>query len=55
MVKKSRIHYEDAFYHVIIRGNNKAYVFNEDPDKIDYINRVIKYINMYIHNFILMG
>ena len=25
MARKPRIHYQGAFYHVIVRGNNRAY------------------------------
>ncbi len=30
MARKLRIHYEGALYHVICRGNNRAFVFEED-------------------------
>jgi len=30
MSRKPRIHYEGALYHVIIRGNNREYIFKEE-------------------------
>jgi REP element-mobilizing transposase RayT len=34
MARKTRIHFPGAFYHVILRGNNKQQIFfsNEDRD-----------------------
>ena len=38
MARKPRIHYEGALYHVICRGNNRAYVFKNTEDKETYFN-----------------
>jgi len=43
MARKQRIHYEGALYHVICRGNNKAYVFDNDETKQNYLDIVKHY------------
>ncbi len=45
--RKTRIHYVGALYHVIVRGNNKEYIFKSDEDKNEYLNRVNIYIEKY--------
>lgn len=47
MARKPRIHYEGAFYHVIARGNNKDYIFRQDEDKVQYLERLFKYAQQY--------
>ena len=43
MARKTRVHYEGALYHVIVRGNNKNYIFENDKDKLEYLKRIKKY------------
>ncbi|WP_164522190.1 hypothetical protein [Halocella sp. SP3-1] len=43
MARKPRIHYEEALYHVIVRGNNREYIFDKDEDKEIYLQTVIRY------------
>lgn len=47
MARKPRIHYEGALYHVIVRGNNREYIFNEAENKELYIRKLDKYIKKY--------
>ncbi|MDD4569241.1 MAG: transposase [Tepidanaerobacteraceae bacterium] len=48
MARKPRIHYEGALYHVIVRGNNKAYVFEKDEDKKMYKDIIKRYKKKYL-------
>jgi REP element-mobilizing transposase RayT len=57
MPRKPRIHYEGALYHVIVRGNNKSYIFDNENDKLEYLKRVKKYKEKYkskIYAFVIM-
>ena len=47
MARKPRIHYEGALYHVIIRGNNRAYIFKSGENKEEYKKIVSKYKKRY--------
>ena len=47
MSRKPRIHYKGAFYHVIVRGNNHAYIFNNRENKEEYKKIVSKYKKKY--------
>ena len=47
MARKPRIHYEGALYHVIIRGNNRAYIFRNRENKEEYKKIVSKYKKRY--------
>ncbi len=47
MARKPRIHYEDALYHVIIRGNNRTYIFKNRENKEEYKKIVSKYKKRY--------
>jgi len=47
MARKPRIHYQDAFYHVIVRGNNRAYIFKSKDNKEEYKKIVSKYKKRY--------
>ncbi|MDK2879873.1 MAG: REP-associated tyrosine transposase [Thermoanaerobacteraceae bacterium] len=41
MGRKPRIEYEGAVYHVIQRGNNKKYIFEDDK----YLLSLLRYIH----------
>ena len=43
MSRKPRIHYNGALYHVIVRGNNRAYIFNSGENKEEYKKILSKY------------
>lgn len=47
MARKQRIHYDGALYHVIVRGNNRDYIFKQDEDKVAYLERLFKYVEQY--------
>jgi REP element-mobilizing transposase RayT len=51
MPRKPRVHFKGALYHVIVRGNNKDYIFSEEKDKKEYLNVIKRYKDKY--NFIL--
>ena len=45
MARRLRIEYSEAIYHVIQRGNNKEYIFDESEDKaylIDCLQRAVE-------------
>jgi REP element-mobilizing transposase RayT len=42
MARKPRIHYQGEFYHVIVRGNNRAYIFKNKDNKKEYKKIVSK-------------
>lgn len=47
MPRKPRLHYEGGFYHVIVRGNNKEYIFKNEYDKNMYLEKIAKYLGKY--------
>jgi len=47
MARKPRIHYEGALYHVIVRGNNRTYIFKNRENKEEYKKIVSKYKKRY--------
>jgi len=47
MARKPRIHYAGALYHVIVRGNNRAYIFKSGGNKEEYKKIVSKYKKRY--------
>ena len=47
MARKLRIHYAGALYHVIVRGNNRAYIFKNRENKENYKKIVSKYKKRY--------
>ena len=51
MPRKPRVHYSGAIYHVIIRGNNKEFIFQESLNKKLYLEEVRKYIDKYKASF----
>ncbi len=58
MARKNRVHYEGALYHVICRGNNKNYIFEENDEKEKYIQTIRKYKERYnfkLYAYCIMG
>jgi REP element-mobilizing transposase RayT len=47
MARKPRIHYENAIYHVIVRGNNREAVFTSDEQKRKYLSMLADYKRRY--------
>jgi putative transposase len=45
--RKTRIHYEGALYHIIVRGNNRAHIFKNSENKQEYLNIVKRYKRKY--------
>ena len=37
MARKPRIQYSGAFYHIIVRGNQRQNIFLEDADRLEYL------------------
>jgi len=47
VARKPRIHYEGALYHVMVRGNNRSYIFRNEDNKKTYKKIVSKYKKRY--------
>jgi REP element-mobilizing transposase RayT len=45
MARKPRIQYEGAFYHVIVRGNQRQDIFLDEADRHHYLERLHRYKN----------
>jgi len=43
MARKPRVHFENALYHVICRGNNKEKIFMNEEDKKEYLDIIKRY------------
>lgn len=43
MARKPRIQFEGAFYHIIVRGNQRQAIFLDDNDRRSYLERLKKY------------
>jgi REP element-mobilizing transposase RayT len=43
MARPPRIEFPGAFYHVIVRGNQRQDVFHDDMDRSEYLDRVKRY------------
>lgn len=57
MARKPRIHYQGAFYHVILRGNGKQDVFFDDKDRCRFyllLQEGVERFRIRIHAFCLM-
>lgn len=58
MARKPRLFGESGFYHVILRGNNRQNLFNEDSDRMFFIGRLKKYseeLGVTVHAYCLMN
>lgn len=47
MARRPRIHYQGALYHVIVRGNNRTYIFKSKDNKEEYKKIILKYKKKY--------
>ncbi len=58
MARKFRIEFEGAFYHVIIRGNQRQNVFLEEKDFLKYLEFLCDYKDRYgfrVYGYVFMG
>ena len=58
MARKPRVEFEGAFYHVIVRGNQRQTIFRDDEDRLYYLKRVEHYRQRYrfsIYAYVLMS
>lgn len=58
MARKPRLFVDSGFYHVILRGNNKQNLFNENSDRVFFIQKLRKYSNelkIDVHAYCLMN
>jgi REP element-mobilizing transposase RayT len=58
MARKPRVEFEGAFYHVIVRGNQRQKIFLDDQDRLYYLGRVEHYRQRYkfkIYAYVLMS
>ena len=58
MARKPRVEFEGAFYHVVVRGNQRQRIFRDDRDRIYYLERVEHYRQRYrftIYAYVLMS
>ncbi len=57
MGRGKRIYFQNAVYHICIRGNNKQAILARDEDKIAFLNSLQKYklrFDFKLHAFVLM-
>lgn len=57
MARKNRNYYKGGIYHLIHRGNNKAYIFEEEKDKAHFLklaNEVMLKESIYVLAYVLM-
>jgi REP element-mobilizing transposase RayT len=57
MARQPRMEFPGAFYHIIVRGNQKQDIFVEDQDKIEYLKRLKRYkkeCGFILYAFVLM-
>jgi len=58
MARPPRIEFPGAFYHVIVRGNQKQPIFLDDQDRVEYLRRVSHYkekCGFVLYSYILMS
>ena len=58
MARKPRIQYSGAFYHIIVRGNQRQNIFLEDADRLEYLERLKRYkkkCGFVLYAFVLMS
>ncbi len=58
MARKSRVEFEGAFYHVIVRGNQRRIVFRDDEDRTAYLERLEHYrqrCGFVVYGYVLMS
>lgn len=57
MARKPRVEFEGAFYHVIVRGNQRQKIFCDNRDRLTYLERLEHYRDRYgfsLYAYVLM-
>src|SRR3972149_1806077 len=47
MARKPRVEFAGAFYHVIVRGNQRRKIFYDEQDRLSYLQRLESYRERY--------
>ena len=58
MARKPRVEFDGAFYHVIVRGNQRQRTFHDDRDRIAYLERIEDYRQRFgfrLYAYVLMS
>jgi len=58
MARKPRVEFDGAFYHVIVRGNQRQDIFRDDRDRAVYLDKVERYRAQYglrLYAYVLMS
>jgi REP element-mobilizing transposase RayT len=58
MARKPRVEFDGAFYHVIVRGNQRQKTFHDDHDRQSYLQRIEHYRQRYrfrLYAYVLMA
>lgn len=58
MARKPRVEFEGAFYHAIVRGNQRQNIFQDDKDRAIYLERLEHYRKRYdckLYAYVLMS
>ena len=58
MARKPRVEFDGAFYHVIVRGNQRQKVFDDDRDRLAYLERLEQYRERFgfsVYAYVLMA
>jgi REP element-mobilizing transposase RayT len=58
VARKPRVEFDGAFYHVIVRGNQRQRTFHDDRDRIAYLQRIEHYRQRYgfrLYAYVLMA
>jgi putative transposase len=58
MARKPRIEFEGAFYHIIVRGNQRQNIFLDEADRRHYLERLQRYKNkcgFLLYAYVLMS
>ena len=58
MARQLRVEYNNAFYHITSRGNERKEIFRDDGDKdmfLNYVRQAHDRFKMIIHTFCLMN
>ena len=58
MPRQSRLEYEGAVYHVLVRGDRREPIYRDDHDRlawIDYLRQVCRRTGWRVYGWVLMG
>lgn len=58
MARKPRLYYPGGLYHIICRGNNGAYIFEKDKNKLKYLKIIQRYKKRYgfkLYAYVIMS